>query len=97
MLKYWVDKTGNKGRCDVSDRRKQAESKNVTSHEGRAIERVQFWVAELRKIPGCKLVQILEDFQILSIVKSCGKARSNNKHQKDYWIENQKSCNINLV
>lgn len=63
MLKYWVDKTGNKGRCDVSDQRKQAESKNVTNHEGMAIERVQVWAAELRKIPGCKLVQILEDFK----------------------------------
>ena len=51
---------------------------------------IQVWEAELRKIPGCKLVQILEDFK-MSILKSCGKAGSNNKHQKDHWIENQKS------
>ena len=81
------------------DQRKWVESKNATSREGMAIERqrVQVWEAELRKIPGCKLVQILEDFKVLSIVKSCGKAGSNNKHQKDYWIENQRGCNINLV
>lgn len=28
---------------------------------------IQVWEAELRKIPGCKLVQILEDFKIVYI------------------------------
>ena len=81
----------------MSDQRKQAESKNVTNHEGMAIERVQVWAAELRKIPGCKLVQILEDFKNITYSQIMWESMSNNKHQKDYWIENQKSCNINLV
>lgn len=32
-------------------------------------QRVQDWEAELGKIPGCKLVQIVGDFKMLSAVK----------------------------
>lgn len=39
VVKYWVNKTGNKGRCDVSDQRKQAENRKATSHEVMATEK----------------------------------------------------------
>lgn len=83
----------------MSGHRKQVESKNATSHEGISIERqrVQVWEAELRKIPGCKLIQMVGDFKMLSVVKPCGNAGNNNKHRKDHCIKNQKACNVNLV
>lgn len=39
MLKSSVNKTSDKGRCELSAQRKQAESKNATRYEGTATER----------------------------------------------------------
>lgn len=36
-------------------------------------DRVQVWEAELRKIPGCKLVQMVGNFKMLPAVKCVGK------------------------